>query len=264
MEDLRITLVQSDIVWEEPGPNHDHFEKTVMGIREPTDLILLPETFATGFSINPGKVAEPAGGPSAMLLKKLAQKKKCAVAGTIITREGKKVFNRLSVYFPDGSSATYDKRHLFRLSEEYKLFSQGNEKIIITIKGWNILPLVCYDLRFPVWSKNTWEDGKYGYDLMLYLSNWPDSRSHIWKTLLTARAIENQAYAVGVNRIGNDGHGTWHSGQSLVAGPKGNILLEGPSGKAMIKTIRLSASDLEVYRESFTAGMDWDKFTIRK
>ena len=132
------------------------------------------------------------------------------------------------------------------------------------MKGWNILPLVCYDLRFPVWSKNKWEEGKYEYDMLLYLSNWPDSRAHIWKTLLTARAIENQAYAVGVNRIGTDGNGTWHSGQSLAAGPKGNIILEGPPGKPMVKTIQFSASDLQVYRESFTIGMDWDKFTIRK
>jgi predicted amidohydrolase len=150
------------------------------------------------------------------------------------------------------------------LSEEYKLFRQGERKIIVELKGWKILPLVCYDLRFPVWSKNTWKDGKYEYDIMFYLSNWPDSRSHIWKTLLTARAIENQAYAAGVNRMGNDGYGTWHSGQSLALGPKGNTIFEAPSGKPMVKTVRFSAADLAVYRDSFTVGMDWDKFTIRK
>lgn len=262
MEDLRITWVQADLAWEDTVTNLRMFRKLLAGVME-TDLILLPEMFNTGFSINPACCAEPPGGHSSQFLKELAVENQCAVAGSLITEENGQYFNRLHFYFPDGTLETYDKRHLFRLSEEYRIFAGGSRKKIIRYKGWRILPLVCYDLRFPVWSKNTYMNGEYGYDLLCYLSNWPDSRSYVWRSLLVARAIENQCYVAGVNRVGNDGYGTWHSGGSLVADAKGRILSEAGDGMISVQTVTLSATDLKLFRESFTVGMDWDEFTIK-
>ena len=162
---------------------------------------------------------------------------------------------------PDGTFQTYDKRHLFRLSDEYKVMQAGNRKIIGRIKDWNFLPLVCYDLRFPVWSKNTFRKGKHEYDFLVYPSNWPQSRAHVWKSLLIARAIENQAYVIGVNRIGTDGFGTRHGGNSLVVDPKGNILAEAGEKEEILRAT-LSLEELVLFRESFKIGLDWDQFTI--
>lgn len=262
MEDLRITWVQADLSWEDPKTNLQRFRDLLSGLTG-TDLVLLPEMFNTGFSINPACCAEPPGGPSSLFLKELALEKKCAVAGTLITEEKGQYFNRLHFYFPDGTLETYDKRHLFRLSEEYRIFAGGSRKKIIRFKGWKILPLVCYDLRFPVWSKNTYMKGEYGYDLLFYLSNWPDNRSHAWRSLLVARAIENQSYVAGVNRVGTDGFGTWHSGGSLVADAKGRILAEAGNGVISVETVSLNAGDLKLFRDSFTVGMDWDQFTLK-
>jgi len=262
MEDLRITWVQADLSWEDPKTNLQLFRELLSGVAE-TDLVLLPEMFNTGFSVNPACCAEHAGGPSSLFLKELALEKKCAVAGSLITEDKGRYFNRLHFYFPDGTLETYDKRHLFRLSEEYRIFAGGSRKTIIRYKGWKILPLVCYDLRFPVWSKNTYMNGEYGYDLLFYLSNWPDSRSHVWKSLLVARAIENQAYVAGVNRVGTDGYGTWHSGGSLVADAKGRILAEAADGVISVESVTLNAGDLKLFRDAFTVGMDWDQFTIK-
>lgn len=262
MEDLRITLVQSDLAWEDPKSNLQRFRDLLSGIPE-TDLVLLPEMFNTGFSVNPACCAEPPDGPSARFLREMALTKKVAVAGTLITEDHGKYYNRLHFYFPDGTLETYDKRHLFRLSEEYRIISGGSSKKVLSYKGWRLLPLICYDLRFPVWSKNTYMEGEYGYDLLLYLSNWPDSRSYVWHSLLVARAIENQAYVAGVNRVGHDGYNTWHSGGSLVADAKGRIVAEAPPGETSVLTVTLSAADLRLFRDSFTVGMDWDRFTIK-
>ncbi len=262
MEDLRITWVQADIAWEERDRNLQMFRELLSPVKN-TDLILLPEMFNTGFSVNPARCSEPPGGPSSAFLREIAVGKKCAVAGSLITEENGRYTNRLHFYFPDGSLEIYDKRHLFRLSEEYRIFSAGNRKKIVRYKGWKILPLVCYDLRFPVWSKNTYMDGEYGYDLLIYLANWPDSRADVWKSLLVARAIENQSYVAGVNRIGADGFGTWHSGGTMVSDAKGHIVAEAPGGIPSVETVSLSASHLALFRESFTVGMDWDQFTIK-
>ena len=262
MEDLRITFIQTELVWEDKTANLERFRELLAGISD-TDLILLPEMFNTGFTINPVCCAEPPGGPSSAFLREAAVTKKCAIAATLISTEDGHHFNRLHFYFPDGTLETYDKRHLFRLSEEYRIFRGGSLRKVIRYKGWKILPQVCYDLRFPVWSKNRYMNGEYEYDFLFYLSNWPDSRSVVWKTLLLARGIENQSYVAGVNRIGNDGFGTWHSGGSLVADPKGRILEEAPDGKQAIRTVTLDRSELELIRSSFTVGMDWDQFTIK-
>lgn len=262
MEDLRITWVQASLEWEDKAVNLRHFKSLLEGVQE-TDLILLPEMFNTGFSINPACCSEPPGGPSASFLRETAMDKQCAVAGTLITEVDGHYYNRLHFYFPDGTLETYDKRHLFRLSEEFRIFRGGDRRKIIRYKDWKILPLVCYDLRFPVWSKNRYMNGEYEYDFLFYLSNWPDNRSHVWKSLLVARAIENQAYVAGVNRIGNDGFGTWHSGGSLAADAKGKIIAEAAGGQPSVHTVKLDHSELELFRGSFTVGMDWDQFTIQ-
>ncbi len=264
MDDLRLTVIQAELTWEDPERNLLHFMDLLKGVTQDTDLILLPEMFNTGFSANVRKLAEPPDGPSLAFLKRIAAERDCAITGSVMTHEGRKVYNRLLFCLPDGTVHTYDKRHLFRLSEEYKLFSAGKTRGIIPFRGWKILPLVCYDLRFPVWSKNTWEEGEYGYDLLLYVANWPGSREHIWKTLLAARAIENQAYVAGVNRVGHDGHGTWHGGDSRVVDAKGRSVWEAPYGQEDVRTLSISYEDLRIYRESFTVGMDWDNFNLLK
>jgi predicted amidohydrolase len=185
------------------------------------------------------------------------------IMATLLICEGNGCYNRLVCMRPDGTFQTYDKRHLFRLSEEYRIFKGGDQQLIVEVKGWKISTIICYDLRFPVWSKNTWSDGRYGYDLLVCLANWPASRSHVWKTLLAARAIENQSFVAGVNRIGNDGHGTSHTGDSMVIDAKGNLLYAASEGVEEVSTITLSAMDLKLFRDSFTVGMDWDHFKIK-
>jgi predicted amidohydrolase len=263
MQDLTVTFVQTNLFWEEPQKNLEHFEWLLKGIKAPGDLILLPEMFNTGFSINPGFCAEQMDGPSMRFLAAKSREKNAVIMATLLISEHDRFFNRLICMYPDGHFGFYDKRHLFRLSEEYKIISGGNKKMTVSVKGWNIATIICYDLRFPVWSKNTYTDGTYEYDLLVCLANWPGSRSDIWKTLLTARAIENQAYVAGVNRVGEDGHGTFHSGDSLVCDPKGQQLIETRPGHEEIRTITLSSGDLALYREAFTVGLDWDPFTIQ-
>lgn len=263
MNDLHITSVQSDIFWEDTPANLDRFGHMIARITEPTDLILLPETFNTGFSINPALFAEDIHGKTMQFLNRMARSTNTAIMTTLLIAEDKQFFNRLVCMYPDGHFETYNKRHLFRLSDEYRLFSPGTTRTVIEVKGWKIFPQICYDLRFPVWSKNSYDNGVYGYDLLVYLANWPASRSQVWKTLLPARAIENQAYIAGVNRIGPDGHGTAHTGDSMVADAKGNLLYFAPSSTEDIRTVTLSAESLKLFRDSFTVGMDWDQFTIK-
>lgn len=264
MQEITIAFIQTEIFWEDRASNFDHFSKLLARITEPVDLILLPEMFNTGFTINTGKCGESMSGPSIQFLKAKAAEKNTVIMATLIIGVGNDFFNRLVCVFPDGRMETYDKRHLFRLVEEYKILKGGKKRTLVNIKGWNILPIICYDLRFPVWSKNTYSNGEYEYDLLVCLANWPNSRAHIWKTLLAARAIENQTYAIGVNRIGNDGNGTYHSGDSLVSDPKGGIIAEAEAGKEEIITVTLQAQELKLYRDSFTVGLDWDSFIINK
>ena len=219
MEDLKVTLIQSNLFWEEKKKNTEKFRE-LLEKAEPSDLILLPETFNTGFSINPDVCAEPPDGPSTEFLREQSRRKNAVIMATLLILEGNKCFNRLVCMYPDGHYLTYDKRHPFRLSEEHKIFSAGNQQLIVEVKGWKIMTVICYDLRFPVWIKNTYRDGKYGYDALVCLANWPASRAHVWKTMMMARAMENQVYATGVNRVGNDGNGTWHSGDSMAVDPR--------------------------------------------
>lgn len=262
MQDLKVSIIQTNLFWEQVDKNLKQFNRIIRLIKEPTDLILMPEMFNTGFSINPGLCAETMDGISVTFLREKAAEKKAVIMATLLIREGDSFFNRLIAMYPDGHCATYDKRHLFRLSEEPKIFTGGKTRCIFQVNGWKILPMICYDLRFPVWSKNTWQNGSYEYDLLVYLANWPAIRSYLWKTLLPARAIENQACVVGVNRVGRDGHGTLHSGDSMMIDGKGLLLFYAEPGVQVIHTHTFSGQDLELYRESITVGMDWDRFTI--
>jgi len=262
MPDLHVTLVQSDISWEDPEKNLGHFGRLIDDIPGPTDLIVLPEMFNTGFSDHVKKCAESMDGPAIAFLRERSAGKNCMIMASVLIEEGGYYFNRLICMRPDGLFSQYDKRHLFRLSNEYKIMKGGREKIIVNWKGWNILPLVCYDLRFPVWSKNTWQNGKYEYDILVYVANWPASRSSVWKSLLHARAIENLSYVIGVNRIGEDGCKTAHKGNSLIIGLEGRVLCSSEEGMPAIMQYTLSHQRLFEFRETYPFAADWDHFTI--
>ena len=262
MQDLKVTLIQTSLFWEDPQKNLGHFNKLLDLIDEESDLILLPEMFNTGFSINPATCSETMDGPAVAFLRAKAAERNAVIMGTVMIREEGGFYNRLVCAFPDGHLETYDKRHLFRLSEEFRIFRSGKKQLTINVKGWKVFPIVCYDLRFPVWSKNSWHDGEYGYDLLVCLANWPAVRSDVWKTLLAARAMENQAYVAGVNRVGNDGFGAWHSGDTMALDAKGHVLFAAREAEEQTHTVSFSAQDLKLFRDSLTAGMDWDQFTI--
>ncbi len=262
MENLNITFIQTALFWEERQKNLDHFRKLIDGIHEQTDLIMLPEMFNTGFSINPEFCAEPMDGPSMLFLREMAELKQAAFTATILVMDEGEYVNRLVFFYPDGTYLTYDKRHLFRLSDEAKMLKGGNERVVIPLKGWKLMPMICYDLRFPVWSKNRMTAEGFEYDLLFYLANWPIVRSHAWKALLLARAIENLAFVAGINRVGEDGNGMQHTGDSMVVDPKGNILFQANASEEVIHTISLNYEDMRIFRESFAFSLDWDSFTI--
>jgi len=262
MENLNITIIQTALFWEDRPKNLDHFRSLIDGIEEPADLIMLPEMFNTGFSINPEFCAETIDGPTMLFLRQMAKTRQTAVTATLLVMDEGEYVNRLFFFYPDGTFLSYDKRHLFRLSDETKIFKGGNERVVIPFRGWKLMPMICYDLRFPVWSKNRIIDGEYEYDFLFYLANWPVMRSEAWKALLPARAIENLAFVAGVNRIGEDGNGMPHSGDSMVVDPKGNILFQAQAGEETVKTVTLNYEDMRLFRESFAFGLDWDTFTI--
>ncbi len=260
--DLTIGFIQPDIFWEEQDKNLQSISAELDQMDTTAQLILLPEMFSTGFSMNPAKIAEPAEGKAWRFMKSVADRRKAVIAGSILTEENGHYFNRLYVIFPDGSQLHYDKRHLFRMSGEDKLLNAGTSRILFELNGWNILPLVCYDLRFPVWSRNRMIEGKYEYDLLLYVANWPGSRHSVWKSLLKARAIENLAFVAGVNRIGVDGEGLKYLGESMLFDAKGIIKFSGPKEKAGSWTVTISKNELEKFRKKFPVGYDWDRFTL--
>jgi predicted amidohydrolase len=259
MEDLTVTLVQTDLAWENPQVNRKMFTEKLDQINSPTDLIILPEMFTTGFTLNAPQFAEPHMATTFQWMAEQADKKNADIIGSIIVTEQNRYYNRLYWVRKDGSSVFYDKRHLFRMADEHKVFSAGKERIIGILKGWKILPLVCYDLRFPVWARGPQKD----YDLIIYIANWPESRSSHWRLLLAARAVENQAYGIGVNRIGKDGTGKLYRGDSAIFDPLGNIIhLE--TYNDIIITETLSYEKLKRYRSKFPVWMDSDSFKIIK
>jgi omega-amidase len=262
MDDLKITLLQSDVFWEDSRKNLTSYRKVIGEIQESTDLIILPEMFNTGFSMHPDRCAETMRGPAMKFMAEIARITECMIIGSILINEKRLYYNRLIAMYPDGTYQYYDKRHLFILSDEKKLLNAGTTRIIVNWKGWNVLPLICYDLRFPVWSRNTWTKGEYEYDLLLYPSNWPASRSHVFKSLLVARAIENIAFVAAVNRVGTDGDGTIHIGESRVIDPKGRVIAKGQTEKSSIFSAVLSFKELNDFRKSFNIGPGWDNFSI--
>jgi predicted amidohydrolase len=265
MEKLSVTLIQSSLVWENPEANISHFDKLVSSCNK-TDLIVLPEMFTTGFTMQPEKNAEQHGGKGLRWMKLKAAEKNCCIAGSICVEENNKHYNRL--YWTDGDKGvlSYNKRHLFRMGTEDQHYTIGTEKIITTIKGWKILPLICYDLRFPVWSRNRWQEKNNeviaDYDVLIYCANWPEVRSYPWKQLLIARAIENQCYVIGVNRIGVDGNGFAHTGDSMVINPMGEIISKTKVNEESVETIDLDYEFLSSFRKKFPVGLDADNFNI--
>jgi len=255
---LSVTLIQSDIHWEDIAANLAMFGNKISSIKESTDLILLPEMFSTGFTMNAERLAEPMDGQTMSWLKEKAKEKNAVISGSFIAKENGKYFNRLIWMRTDGRYEVYDKRHLFSYGDENNHYTAGNKKIIVELKGFKILPLICYDLRFPVWSRNTGD-----YDVLIYVANWPERRAYPFKQLLIARAIENQSYVIGLNRVGNDGNNIYYHGGSLVADMKGEVLFEKDKDKEeAVATITLSKEKLDEFRNEFRAWADRDEFKI--
>jgi len=255
--DLTISLVQTNLYWEDKTKNLAQLEKQLAKIKS-TDLIVLPEMFTTGFSMNAKALAETMDGPTVLWMKQKAKSKKAAICGSIIVEEKKKYYNRFCFVLPNGDVFTYDKRHLFSPAGENQHYSAGKEKIIVQYKDWNICPLVCYDLRFPVWSRIVNNE----FDVLLYVANWPTVRNYAWEHLLIARAIENQSYVVGVNRVGKDAKGNDHNGSSCAVDMLGKVLAKGTDGKNWIKTLTLNKKNLEDYRDKLAFAKDADHFII--
>jgi predicted amidohydrolase len=253
---LSVTLIQSNLHWESIPANLAMFDEKISSIKESTDLILLPEMFSTGFTMSAERLAETMDGTTVKWMHEKAKEKNAVICGSFICKDGGKYYNRLVWMRPDGSLEYYDKRHLFGYGDENNHYTRGNGKIIVELKGFKILPLVCYDLRFPVWSRNTND-----YDVLIYVSNWPERRIYAWKQLLIARAIENQSYVIGVNRVGDDGNRIYYSGNSSVIDMKGEVLFRKEKEETTF-TISLSKENLDTYRKEFRVLADRDEFKL--
>ncbi len=253
---MKIALIQAPLIWENREENRNYFKDKINSIQEEIDLVVLPEMFLTGFTMHPENVAEIMDGETILMLKSLAKSKNTAIAGSLIIRENGKFYNRLVFIFPSGEIRNYDKRHLFSLAGEEKIYTSGNEKLIVEYKGWKICPLICYDLRFPVFSRNV-ED----YDLLIYVANWPTQRIQAWDILLKARAVENMCYTVGVNRIGEDGNNHPYSGHSQVVDFLGNYIIE-PQTSEEIFIVDLDKNQMLETRQKLGFLNDKDDFSL--
>ena len=261
MNDLRVTLVQTALHWHDAAANRRMFDALLKPLAGTTDLIVLPEMFSTGFTMAPEAVAEVADGPTVDWLRATARELSAVVTGSIATRDGNRFYNRLTWMRPDGTSFEYDKRHLFRMAREHEHYTAGTQRIVVELGQWRICPLVCYDLRFPVWSRNE-SGGRGAYDVLLYVANWPERRRYAWQTLLRARAIENLCYCIGVNRVGPDGNGVAHSGDSMAVDFLGAPLFADATD-AFVRTVTLERVPLEEHRARFPAHLDADGFELR-
>ncbi len=257
MRDLKITLIQTELVWEDIESNLAGFDAKIDAIEDDTHLIVLPEMFTTGFSMNAADLAQDMNGSSIAWVQEKSRQKNVDIVGSVIVKADGKFFNRLLWAKPDGKIFTYDKRHLFRMAGEEKVYSAGHENITVDLLGWKIRPFICYDLRFPVWTRNI----AIQYDTAIFIANWPERRSWHWKLLLQARAIENQCYVIGVNRVGTDGNDHSYSGDSSIFDPWGNILFQ-KRNQACTHTAELSYDVLQKSRESFPVWMDADNDLI--
>lgn len=253
---MKIALIQSPLVWENPKANRNYFEKKINAVTENIDLIVLPEMFTTGFTMNPNDVAETMQGETILLLKSLAKAKNCAITGSLIIKENGNFYNRLVFVFPSGEIQFYDKRHLFTLAGEDKVYTAGSTKLIVDYLGWKICPLICYDLRFSVFARNV-ED----YDMLIYIANWPKPRTNAWDILLKARAVENMCYAIGVNRIGLDAANFEYIGHSQAVDFLGNCILE-PQETEGVFIVELAKEKMLETRQKLGFLNDRDSFEI--
>ncbi len=269
---MHVTLLQPDLYWHDPVANRAMLEERIFSLPEPTDLIVLPEMFTTGFTMDARAVAEPMNLTTFRWLKQMAAQTKAVVTGSYVVQEkdgrnaasptGREYFNRLIWMQPDGQFDMYDKRHLFRMAGEDAVYTAGTQRIVKEWKGWRICPLICYDLRFPVWSRNRQpESPDFDYDLLLYVANWPAARRNAWNVLLQARAIENLSYVVGVNRVGNDGNDHPYTGESAVIDFKGDVLFR-HANTEVVHQQTLSLDELRAFRAQFPANLDADAFTL--
>lgn len=252
---MKITLIQTDLLWNDPAGNRARFEQKIAEAGS-ADLIVLPEMFSTGFCTQPRLAAEPLGGETLPWMKRIAQKTDCALAGSVAVEENGNYFNRFYFVKPDGSVSQYDKRHLFTYGGEHKEFTAGDKRVIVEYKGWRILLQICYDLRFPVWSRN-----RNDYDLALYTANWPTPRVDAWSVLLRARAIENLCYVAGINRTGTDPNCSY-CGKSALLDFKGQTLEDVEPGKEALLSAELDADALHDFRKNFPALQDADRFSL--
>lgn len=257
MSTLKITTFQAYLFWENINKNLQNLGLRLSSIREKTDLIVLPEMFNTGFTMNARSLAEEMGGRTMEWMTLQANRFNCVVTGSLIIKEDHKYYNRLIWMRPDGTYEKYDKRHLFGLGKEDDLYTAGKERLIVELDGWKIFPAICYDLRFPVWLRNTNAE----YDLLLIVANWPDRRSNHWKALIPARAVENQAYVVAVNRVGHDGNEVYHAGDSMCIDPNGKTVYYKPSDEDLY-TFSISKDEVVKTRRAYPFLKDADEFSI--
>ncbi|SOC79117.1 Predicted amidohydrolase [Salinimicrobium sediminis] len=255
---LRTALLQVDLFWEDIQRNIELFEKKIKELPQEVDLIILPEMFSTGFSMNAKNLAEPVKGQTFEWMRKTAAERNAAVTGSIIVAENGSFYNRLYFVYPDGTFKKYDKRHTFTLARENETYASGKQRLIVEYKGWRICPLVCYDLRFPVWARNT-ED----YDLLIYVANWPAARVAAWDTLLKARAIENMSYCIGVNRVGKDGNNLEYVGHSAAYDCLGKMISEAHDPVEFTEVVELDKQYLKDTRSQLKFLQDRDKFTVQ-
>ncbi len=257
MNNLRVTTIQAALAWEDIAANLQAFEQKMQGLKGKTDLIILPEMFSTGFSMHPANLAESMEGQAVQWMQAQAQKLNAVITGSLMIREGNLYFNRLIWMCPDGTFSSYDKRHLFTMAKEQEAYQAGTTHLYVEVKGWRVCPLICYDLRFPVWSRNTT-----GYDLLIYVANWPEKRNYAWKSLLQARAIENQAWTIGVNRVGKDGNDWYYSGDTSIIEPSGEKIIYSCAHEEAVFTTELSHEYLTQIRQTLPFLNDQDAFEL--
>jgi predicted amidohydrolase len=257
-EQLKIALIQSNLVWENPTQNRLNFLEKSKNINEHVDLIILPEMFTSGFTMNPKVVAETMQGETVKWMKSIAEKSNAAIVGSIVIEEDGNYYNRLLFVTPNDTIETYNKRHTFTLAGEDKVYKAGIEKLIVDYKGWKICPLICYDLRFPVWARNTTD-----YDVLLYVANWPKVRISAWDALLKVRAIENMSYCVGVNRVGLDANDFEYSGSSAVYDVLGEKISNLELNTEQTEIVTLSKNHIKKYREKLNFLNDRDEFILK-
>jgi omega-amidase len=268
MSSLTITTIQTNLHWEDKAANLQMLEEKIKNIQQKTEVVVLPEMFSTGFSMKPELLAETMDGETVQWMKRVAAEKKIILTGSVIIKEEEVFYNRLIWVLPNGQYGVYDKRHRFAFAGEDQHYTAGTKRLIASVKGWKINLQVCYDLRFPVWARQSprllndgGQESGAEYDVLIYVANWPERRSNAWKTLLQARAIENQCYVVGVNRVGNDGNNIYHSGDSMIIDPLGEILYQ-KKDEEDIFTITIDKAHLHGIREKLPFLKDADNFTI--